>query len=179
MAEQDSGELKIMGLKEEFRRLLRENGRIVYLAVRGRGVCSCYRQPVKESLQPCPVCLGTGNPVSIHRVMTYSVNSPLRPSQPTSFQMFDPGEHSSDARVYYLETEPKIRSGDLLIEPIRQGSKFLGIDELYKLSFPYLYRAEDAGQRSREIYIRVGGIQLPSQKDLVEKAIRERFRRGG
>lgn len=179
MAEQSTGEFTIMGLKEEFRQILSENGRIVYLAVRNHATCACYRQPIKESMRPCPTCLGTGNPVSIHRVMTYSVNSPLRPSQPSSFQMFDPGEHSADARVYYLDTEPKIRSGDLLIEPNRQGRKFLGVHELYKLSFPYLYRAEDSGERSREIYIRVGGTQLPSQRSQVEKAIRERFRGGG
>lgn len=167
-----------MGVREEFQDFLRRHGHVVYLAIQSASRCSCYDPITKESARVCPTCLGTGHSVDLHRVLAYSVNSPLRPSQPNYFRLFDAGEHSPDARVYYLDIHPYIKSGDLLIEPIRRQGRFLGIHELYQLSFPFLYRMEDDRIPAREIYIRVGGKQLPSKKKLVEEAIRRRFARG-
>jgi len=176
--ESHPGELKDMGVREEFQDFLRRHGHIVYLAIQTSARCICYDPVLKEPKPGCPNCLGTGHVVELHRVLAYSVRSPQRPSQPNSFRLFEPGEHSPDTTVYYLEVDPKVKSGDLLIEPIRKNGRFLGIAELYQLSFPYLYRMEDDGIAAREIYIRVGARQIPSNKKAVEAAIRKRFSGG-
>lgn len=104
-------------LKQEFEDILKEYGTNILLVRTDTKLrCSCWSEKHQTADRDCPVCFGLGTVPVIEKHTVRSITLTIPQSLPKAVGVSSLGPVAYSSKAFYLKSEVKVESGDLIIE---------------------------------------------------------------